>query len=303
VDAAICQQGLEMDGSDCIVRLSANNFHVELAPLQGGCLAGYWQMVDGRQHDLLRPTPEPGRRRLAPNQFSCFPIAPFFGRARDGKFQWNGKTIQLAFNLPEVRHAVHGHPWQREWRLVSVEENEALIAYDHEAGDWPWAYGVTQQTILDQAGRLSVTLQMTNYATESMPAGLGLHPYFPRQATSMIKAYLPDVYQTDVDLLPLARVPNSIPFQDGVPVTALDLDTIFAGWDGVARFNGLRLTANTTHATIVAKTGADFFTFEPCTQCSDAINRQATGTDDTGLVALYPGETLTLKMVLEKDGY
>ena len=137
-----------------------------------------------------------------------------------------------------------------------------------------------------------------------MPAGVGLHPYFPRQPGSRITARLPFVFHAGADLLPIRLEDTHIPFQSGALVDGLNLDTVFSGWDGQARVDDIVITAGPTarFVTIVAKPGQDFFTFEPTSQCSDAVNA-AVGTWETGLVALAPGEELKLTMRLAPTGW
>lgn len=290
-------------GSVPVVCLAAGAAHAEVVPQLGGGIAGFWwQTLNGRR-DWLRPAPARLAADLPPNQLSCFPMLPFFGRIRDGMFLWRGQEIRLPHNLAGVPHAVHGHGWQRAWRLDDTDGCSATISYDHEPDSWPWRYRAVQHVALHEDGSLRIDLSVENRAGTDMPAGLGLHPYFPRRPGSRICARLPFVFHAGADLLPVRLAETDIPFQEGALVGTLDLDTVFFGWDGHATVDDIDITGGPSarFVTIVARPGRDFFTFEPTTQCSDAVNAPA-GAWETGLVELAPGEALALTMRIAPRG-
>ena len=95
-----CRSVLTLESGPCAPRGRAG------ARAAGSCALG----VDGL--DLLVP-PE-----VDDHNFGCFPMAPWAGRVRHGRFDFEGQRYQLPLNNPP--HAIHGiardHPWQEERR-------------------------------------------------------------------------------------------------------------------------------------------------------------------------------------------
>jgi aldose 1-epimerase len=108
--------------------------------------------------------------------WGSFPMVPYAGRVRDGRFEFRGRRWDLPMHLPP--HAIHGTVLDRIW--VALDDGTITT----ELGpDWPFAGRAIQRFDL-QAGRLTSRLEL--HADEPMPASLGWHPWFlrrPRPAT------------------------------------------------------------------------------------------------------------------------
>lgn len=118
-----------------------------------------------RGQELLVPT---GGGTL---DWGCYPMVPFAGRIRDGRFSFEGHTVQLPRNLPP--NAIHGTVLERTWRVAGPE------AMSVDLGPaWPFAGRVTQTFALREDG-LDVRLRLE--AHERMPVTLGWHPWFRRR--------------------------------------------------------------------------------------------------------------------------
>ncbi|HEX9992774.1 MAG TPA: hypothetical protein VGB14_07600, partial [Acidimicrobiales bacterium] len=48
-----------------------------------------------------------------PLDWGCFPMAPWAGRVRRGRFRFDGREHQLTVDLPP--HAIHGTTYTRPW--------------------------------------------------------------------------------------------------------------------------------------------------------------------------------------------
>ena len=118
---------------------------------------------------------------MGPIMWGCYPMAPFAGRIRDGRFSFDGRDHRLPTNLPP--HAIHGTVLERAWEVDAVVHGarygEATLSIDL-GPDWPFAGRVTQRVVLGSAG-LKATLTLA--ADESMPAAMGWHPWFRRVLT------------------------------------------------------------------------------------------------------------------------
>jgi aldose 1-epimerase len=292
------------------LRLADGIAAVEVAPADGGCLAAFrWQAGD-RTVDWLRPAPAAGA--FAPNAGACFPLVPYSNRIRDGRFRFAGREHRLEPNFGASPHSIHGHGWQRPWTVAARSDTAVTLTYSHDGGDWPQPYRAEQRIALDD-GALTLALSVTNEGRGPMPAGLGLHPYFPRTPGCRLTAPVGRMWTTDPEIMPMALVapaPGADPNAGLRPATAA-LDNVFTGFAGRAVIDwpelgaALTLEADPAFAFLVVYTppGADFFCAEPVSHCTDAVNLAAAGHGDTGLKILAPGETFaaTLRLVPRWD--
>jgi aldose 1-epimerase len=109
-----------------------------------------------------------------PIRWGCYPMAPFAGRIRDGRFTFRGREVQVPLNLSP--DAIHGTVFDRPWDVVSRADDRLVLAIDLGSA-WPFRGTVTQSIGLAPGG-LDATLTLE--AEEAMPAVLGWHPWFRR---------------------------------------------------------------------------------------------------------------------------
>jgi aldose 1-epimerase len=143
------------------ITLTAGDAEVTVQPGNGGRIGGL--RVGGVE--LLRQ----GER------FGCFPMVPWCGRTRDGRFLDGGTLRQLPLNSPP--HAIHGTARDGVWRTARVSADEAVITYDL-VDPWPHPGRVTQVVTLT-ADTLTLGMAVETYGT-SFPAQIGWHPWFNR---------------------------------------------------------------------------------------------------------------------------
>lgn len=264
-----------------------------LAPETGGAIAGF--TVSGR--DVLRPAPA---GVLDPLLTSNFPLVPFCNRVPNGRFVFEGREVALAPNLPGHPHALHGQGWRAVWRVARADAAEATLVHDHARGDWPWAYRAEQRFVLGDTG-FRVTLTVTNTDETAMPAGLGLHPYFPRRTGETLMAANDGVWMVDADVLPTVhhRGVWGPDWAKGAAVEGPDLiDHCYTGWDqrAVLSAPGAPDTVITASPEcrwlhVYAPPGDHFVCVEPCASRPDPF-----GAGDTGMIRLAPGESRSIWM-------
>lgn len=286
---------------------------LDLLPASGGCIARFSVRTPSGEVDILRPLTGDalagGRAEpVDPRDTACFPLVPYSGRVRDGRFVWGGREVQERLNFAPEPHAIHGHGWQQPWRVEACGDDTATLAYTHEPGGWPYAYTARQQFRLAPPDGLNIlctlemTVSLTNESQDTMPAGLGLHPYFPRTRDARLSADVSGVWLTDDDVMPVERasLPSNMTLPDGINIDETPLDNAFTGFGGSAEIEwpgrGLkvRLRAGSPLSFLVVYTppGEDFFCVEPVSNCTDAFNLAAGGRDDTGTLTLAPGQTV-----------
>ncbi|MFF4751615.1 aldose epimerase family protein [Streptomyces sp. NPDC002514] len=143
------------------ITLTAGDAEVSLRPDNGGRVAGL--RIAGTE--LLRQG----------DRFGCFPMVPWCGRIRDGRFLNGATAHQMPLNSPP--HAIHGTARDGAWRTARVLADEAVITYDL-VEPWPYPGRVTQVFALTEDS-LTLTLSVETYGS-SFPAQVGWHPWFNR---------------------------------------------------------------------------------------------------------------------------
>jgi aldose 1-epimerase len=248
--------------------------------------------------DVLRPTPEGVTDIL---ETACFPLVPYANRIAGGRFDFDGQTVTLPVLDRFAPHALHGDGWLRPWSELERAETTASFVYRHEGGPWPWPYEAVQTFSLTGSG-LRIDLSVLNAAESSMPAGLGLHPYFPVSDQTRLSLTAAAVWAVDGGLIPTAPVSPGQVFDwaSGPRVAeAPFVDHCYAGWDGIARLTGPERTTTLTASSNAGRVhvyapGQDFCCVEPVTHRPDAIH--APDGQASGLVVLAPGRALSMWM-------
>lgn len=274
-----------------IVRLEDDGLAAEIAPALGGALLSF--RAAGR--DMLRPGAA-AAVAADPRNAACFPCVPWFGRLHGG-LDVEGAHWDLAPTLPacDPVHPLHGEGWRAAWS-VSEQSAAALDCVLRRggagAGAFPFAYAARLRYELG-AGRLLIALSVTNTGEGPMPAGLGLHPYFPREAETTL-AFGAKGFWTPGDKgggRDGAR-PADADFANGAALPDRTLDHSYTDFYGEAAIHcrGRRVTLAATAPIlhVYAPAGAAFFCLEPVTHRPGAF----------GDARLAPGENLRLSMTL-----
>jgi aldose 1-epimerase len=225
---------------------------------------------------------------------ACFPLVPYSNRIRGGRFTFAGRPVSLPVASADPNFE-HGHGWRRPWMLECRTPSGAVVRYRHDADAWPWSYEAEQEIGLED-GALFVRLTLRNLSPEPMPAGFGLHPYFPASPAARIETGVRGMWEVDAQVLPTRHVdlpgaPRSI------EVAAAELDNVFTGWSRHARIvwpeRGLALDleaeAPLDFLVLYTPQGENFFCCEPVSNATDAFNLASEGVRGTGLLALEPG--------------
>lgn len=280
------------------VRLSAGDLVLELAPHVGGAIARFGLDRSQGYVPLLRPAPDDLHDAL---DAGCFPLVPFSNRIRDGRFSFAGRHVELAPNLPGQKHPLHGQGWRNPWAVDHADEMSAELVYRHQAGEWPWAYEARQLFELDADG-LSVRLSLTNLAADPMPAGLGLHPYFPCDGQTVLDAGVETVWTVDDEVMPVERQPAAGRYcLRRRHICGQDLDNGYAGWAGEAKIawpeHGVELdiqSGDAAYFQVYSPAAGGFFVAEPVTHANAALNLAESQWAAAGVRILAPGATISM---------
>lgn len=294
--------GTSFNSRPDLIVLTDGNATVEVAPATGGSVASFFWMRDGRRHDWFRPATADALAHADPFSTGCFPLVPYSNRIRNGRFDFAERRIALPVTSEADPHYEHGHGWRRPWSVVERASRSLTIELDHPVDEWPWHYRARQRLALTDAGRLSIELSLSNLDCTAMPAGMGLHPYFPRSSKADLTAAVGGMWAVDKEILPTELVAPQPPADPrlGMTIAEVDLDNAFPGWSGQAEIrwpeSGARLIMEAEgplgFLVLYTPPTEPYFCAEPVSNATDAFNLAAAGRTDTGMIVLAPGETL-----------
>lgn len=279
------------------ILLRERDLTVGLAPDCGGALTRFEIGFAPSVLEILRPARADRSHAYCSLGASCFPLIPYGGRLRDGRFTLEGRSFQLPLNAPPERHSSHGDGWTRSWSLTHLDRHSAAMTLDADDGA-PFRYRCVQLIVVKEE-RLSVELSVCNLSDHRIPMGFGLHPYFPDRAGAFIRANLPSRWCWDAEMMPTSREtnPDASGLLRGQAVAQLPVAVEYADWDGRALIDwpqrGLSVELTTTpplrHAVVWVPDGEEFFCFEPMSHGTDGFNRRLADGSLEDILVLDPG--------------
>jgi aldose 1-epimerase len=284
--------------TDTVLTLSSDILELQLSPSIGGAISNFEWTGEGIRRAILRESHTPLQNVL---DAGCFPLVPFVNRIRGGCFSFRGRQVRLSPNMKGDPSPLHGQGWTSTWRVESSSAAEAMLAFDHEAGEWPWAYEARQELRLD-GNALRLRLTCTNRSDEPMPCGLGFHPYFPCGPTTRIETQVTDVWTVDKDVLPVAKMPavGRYAIADD-PVCGRDLDNGYSDWSGRAVVTDpewpFEIEISSPQARffqLYSPAKGGIFVGEPVTHANAALNEPEEDWESLGIQLLEPGEDMAL---------
>jgi aldose 1-epimerase len=223
--------------------LARDDATLRIDPAQGGRIASL--VVGG--HELLITEAH------GPLWWGCYPMAPFAGRIRDGRFRFQGRRYQLPLSMPP--NAIHGTVLDRPWEVAVSSDERVDLSSD----------------LALVPGGLEATL--TVEASEPMPVALGWHPWFRREIAGS-PAFLDFeahwMYERDRAGLPTGATvaPTPRPWDDAFSDVVIPPRLT---WPGVVRLD-IRSTAAFW---VVFDERDDAICVEPQTAPPDAFNLAA----------------------------
>ncbi len=247
-------------------------------------------------------------------QSGCFPLVPFGNRVNGNLFSFDGREYSLTANTDWDEHYLHGDGWLNPWQCLEHSASMLLLEYIHTRG--PYRYLARQRFTLDGA-TLCVALSVTNQGAETLPFGLGWHPFFPLTGQTRLQAGAGGYWREGAQWLAgehQTTLPEECDFNHPRPLPRHWLNNGFSGWDGTAEIDWPerrhRITLMTTPACPVYfvfvsdpafNPGYDFefFCFEPMSHAANGHHLPDLG----GLKALDPGETLTQELAFNSISY
>lgn len=282
-----------------LTTLRVGKTEVVIAPECGARIVSF--RVNGR--DVLRPTSQETIASGFPYGFAAFSLMPYSGPIFGDGFRFGGQWYPLARNIPMEPTATHGEAWIKPWRVEFESDSEITLAVDYtpspDAFPFAWRGEIAFKV---EAGRLAVTMTLTNRDHRPMPAGLGIHPYFPKAPGSTLTFDCTGVWPPDAPeavALRCGPLEPGLDFRDGQDVGPIVFDRCFEGWNGVARLvhpDGFATTisADPVFGKLQIYDAWDYpyICIEPVTNTNDGFNRAALDVPGHSVAILDPGQRL-----------
>ena len=292
-------------GPHPIVWLRARGQQLGLVPTLGGSVAAWRADLPQGAVDLWRPWDgeTPDLYRLA-----SFAMVPWSNRISGGGFTHDGRFHAMRPNRIGEPGPIHGDGWLQPWQLTQPDADTLVMALaSHRFDGNPYEYEATQTFRLVDGG-LDQTVTVRHLGAAPLPYGIGLHPWFLRDAGTRLTAPVEGVWLSGADPLPTEHTRDFPPGWDlntGISAHGDMIDNGYTGWGGTAMVEwperGLRLTATMPHFAQDGGTAGHYclvyrppvgpaFCFEPITQPIDAFHLPG----QPGLRVLATGEAMTL---------
>lgn len=278
--------------------LQSGRQRLHVLPTLGGALAGWEWQRERKWLPLLRPWSADPAALYAT---ACFPLLPWSNRITGGGFDFDGKHYPLVPNRPGEPYPIHGDSWRQAWTITAQAEDRMTLELESDRYDGnPYVYRARQLLTLRE-NALEIELRVTNTGKETLPYGLGLHPYFLRDAQTRLQFRSRGVWLSGPDRIPTSftrQLPAGWDYNRPATLEDKLIDNCFEGWDGLAMIEdptrGLRLQMHTTdrsgYVLMFRPVKQSFFCLEPVTHPIDAFHRPKR----PGLIDLAPGEDMVL---------
>jgi aldose 1-epimerase len=256
-----------------LIRIARGALALDIAPDAGGRIA---QIVHAGVEWLVGYS----YANTAMIAWGCYPMLPWAGRIRHGRFDFDNKRYELAINLDD--HAIHGVGFAMPWRVETHSQHHVELSLQLPE-DARWPFGGSARQRIEVATEKSLRMQLSVTAGErAMPAVIGWHPWFskPDRLDFQPSAFYPRDAE-GIAIRPLAPPPPG-PWDD----CFVNTKAVVLHRDG----QHLRLTSDCTHW-VIYDAPAHATCIEPQSDPPDAFNLEP--------VAIAPGNSLAAWFLLE----
>ncbi|MEL7120317.1 MAG: aldose 1-epimerase [Bacteroidota bacterium] len=237
-------------------------------------------------------------------------LYPFPNRLNGGKYQWHNKTYQFPINDPVTQNALHGFGNSDNFEVTEIEleiDNasiQLMYQYDGSLSYYPFPFTFWVRYSITDQNTFEVILSVQNDGPESLPFGMGWHPYFElSQKVDQAKLHVKDLHMVGIDerMIPTGKRYEYTTYENGRVIGVEVLDNCFA----IAQSNGrafeLSLKGEKGYLRYWQETGTNKYNFvqlftppnrnalaiEPMTCNVDAFN------NGDGLIKVEPGEKVS----------
>ncbi len=103
--------------------------------------------------------------------WGSYPMVPWAGRIRRGRFTFDGVDYQLPINFEA--HAIHGTGFEQPWAVTATDERWVELACR-----LAWTFGGESQQLIELGDDSLTCTLIVRAGDRPMPASIGWHPWF-----------------------------------------------------------------------------------------------------------------------------
>jgi aldose 1-epimerase len=163
-----------------MIELASSDVTVRVSPDLGGRVAA----IEHQGFDVLVT----GDAGSDPLLWGSYPMVPFAGRLRHGRFLWNGRPIALPLDMPP--HAIHGSGYRSSWDVLDDGPTHVELSTP-----LTWPLGGTAHQHLQLTDDALVCVLSVQAGDQAIPVVLGWHPWFVKPLSNQLhfgRMYLRD---------------------------------------------------------------------------------------------------------------
>jgi aldose 1-epimerase len=182
-----------------MIELRAGVATVRVSPELGGRVAA----IEHDGFDLLVT----GDAGTDPLLWGSYPMVPFAGRLRHGRFEWNGTTVELPLGMPP--HAIHGSGYTSEWHVLDDGPTHVELSTP-----LTWSLGGIAHQHLQLTDDALVCVLSVQATDRAIPVVLGWHPWFTKPLSDQL--HFRSMYLRDDTYVPSGELvePPARPWDD-----------------------------------------------------------------------------------------
>ncbi len=273
-------------------------------------LGGAVGSLDWRGGGAVRPvlaSPPRGAPPSSALSAALFAMLPFANRAPGNRLTAGPHRFAVPPNT-DGPLALHGVGWQHAWTVAEAGSAECRLTLTVGPPDYPFAFAASQViTVAEEVFELDLTV--ANPGDGPIPAGLGVHPYFPRRPDTTVRFAARDFWLEGPGHLPTdpITIPKELDFAQGRALPNTWRNNCYSGWSGTATIHqpdfgfDLQLSASWPLGELMlyVPPNDDRFALEPQSHTSGVVVTAPVPRRATGLCCLEPGEILTASMTIQ----
>jgi len=177
-----------------VIELRTDDAVCTVSPGDGGRMA---TLTVGGTDLIVGPDPA-----LPPGGWGSYPMVPWAGRVRHGRFAFDGAKYQLPVNFGA--HAIHGTGFEQSWDVTAADERSVALSCR-----LAWDFGGEAEQLFTLGDdSLSCTL-VARACDRPMPATIGWHPWFVKP--ERVDLRFETMYLRDDDYIPDGRTVSPPP--------------------------------------------------------------------------------------------
>jgi len=273
---------------------------IELVMLPG--LGARMHSLRVRGASVLRTPADVTEHERDPFYWGGFVMAPWCNRVMPGPMRVDGHTVDLPTNFDDGT-AIHGQVYAAQWERTG----DASMAIEREGDGWPWRYRVEMDVMVNGLD-VSIVQRLRNLADTPMPAGVGLHPWFPGHVKIAVHSGL--VYASNTDSSARPRpVDGDLDLRHGTEM-AVGVDAAWPDptdppvelwWPEAGLHAVMRAPFPTLHIVAAYSPERGAIAVEPETHAPQGLRRLVNG-EPGALTMIDPGEEIELPISITFDG-